>query len=169
MTVEPGGCCHSAEPSKPLPVHRRVLLNLVKHLTQLDTPVDTTFDVVHALVHIVGAYHQLGTAQKKHVAVLVLRDIAAGPDSVLGTPDDLLPQHVLAGLTMLIESNLLASVVEVLFDVTTSVQVTTAVTGWVGACQWLAAAALATVCCHSCCCCVGAEPKEEEEALMDWS
>lgn len=99
-------------------VSTRVYRNFVYHITDEDINIDNALDVVKALVYIVDGFGKLSGEQKKRIVIQTLEDISAGPDGVLGTPDDIIPPHVLEAAKALIECNLISDTIDLICEAT---------------------------------------------------
>lgn len=100
----------------------RVYSNLLHHVSKVDVKIDNALDVVKSVWYVIDGFGSLSLDEKKKVAIQTLEDIAAGDDGVLDTDDDIIPGHVLKGIKLLIECNLVIDMIDLLCEVTQSKQ-----------------------------------------------
>ena len=101
-------------------VPSRVYKNFVFHVSQEDVVVENAMDVVKSLWHVVDDFGALNAEQKKKIVIQTLEDIASGKDGILNTADDIIPPHILKGIVMLIECNLVIDLLDLICEVTQS-------------------------------------------------
>ena len=75
--------------------------------------------IVQQGMAILATASDLTGKEKKRLLVTAMKMIAAGPDGVPGTDDDVIPPIVTAGLGALIESEVLEDVIELAHDALT--------------------------------------------------
>jgi hypothetical protein len=125
-------------------VYTRVAVKFVDHVSQQH--VQDAGDVLRALAQVTSRYSGLSKEERKGVMVRVLEEVAAGKDGVLGTSDDLIPQPVLASMRVLINSDVVPSLLDMLLELTGASALAS-----VGYCIF--DALLACVPYWRCCCC----------------
>jgi hypothetical protein len=99
------------------PFRERVLKNAATKLAMDDFNVDNALDVLKLLIQLSDKYYTLSGKQKKQLVISVFEDLASGPDGILGTGDDLLPQYVVYSMRVMIESNLVESTIDLIYEV----------------------------------------------------
>ena len=100
------------------PVYRRVYQNFANHVAKKDVVMNDAFDALRSLVYIVDGFGSLSGEENKSIVIQTLEDITAGRDGVLYTEDDLLPRHVLEGLKLLIETNMISATIDLICEAT---------------------------------------------------
>jgi hypothetical protein len=103
-----------------------IVAELRGYVGEHDTMV-TAVDVIRAVFSVMDGYTQMSPAKKRESMIRILEGIAAGDDGILGTEDDAIPWHVLETLRMLINLDILPSLMDLLLDLT-SVQLGCAAT-----------------------------------------
>jgi hypothetical protein len=98
-------------------LRERVLHNAATKLAMSDFSVDSALDVLKLLIQLSDKYYTLSGMQKKQLVISVFEDLASGPDGVLGTADDLIPQYIVYSMRVMIESNLLESTIDLMYEV----------------------------------------------------
>lgn len=69
-------------------------------------------DAIKSLLTFINEYDDLSIKEKKELLVSLLEDIASGKDGVLDTDDDVLPYSVVEGIRLLIDTNLIPSIID---------------------------------------------------------
>jgi hypothetical protein len=100
------------------PVYKRVYRNFVQHVTKENVQFNDAFDAIRNLIYVANRFEDLNGEEKKIVIIQTLEDITAGKDGVLYTEDDILPRHVLEGITILIRSNMISSSIDLIYEAT---------------------------------------------------
>lgn len=91
----------------------RVFRNLAIALSKDPTGVVTPIDVLSMLVQMIETFGGLRGPEKKALVIRTFEDIVSGHDGVLGTDADLLPPDVVQGMRVMLESNLITSIIDV--------------------------------------------------------
>lgn len=110
------------EPLEDLRVPSRVYKNFLHHVSREDVKVENAMDVIKSLWYVVDGFGEMNTEEKKKVVILALEDLASGKDGVLNTDDDIIPPHILKGITLLIECNLVMDMIDLIYEVTQAKQ-----------------------------------------------
>lgn len=103
---------------------RSAFLYIVSKLRVVEASSSTNvLDLVRRVVDLTRTeatrLFQLTREERNSVIVQVLRDVAKGPDGILGTPDDLMDTTTLAELTQLVQTSFLQHLVAMLEDART--------------------------------------------------
>jgi hypothetical protein len=91
----------------------KVLLKFVNNVSmQKGLSAYNAIDAIKSLLTLINEYDDLSIKEKKELLVSLLEDIASGKDGVLDTADDVLPYFVVDGIRLLIDTNLIPSVID---------------------------------------------------------
>lgn len=80
--------------------------------------VSSPMNIVALGMELMNKYPSLSGTEKRNLLVKALTDLASGPDGVLGTADDTIPQPVVDTLASLIQGNMIGDVIGLVADVT---------------------------------------------------
>ena len=138
--------------------HERIIMRLVLAPTENAPAHVHPLDVLRTLMQVSEEYSHLTGAQKKALVLDAFARIAAGPDGIPGTADDLLPPAVVAGMRAMLESDLAARTIDALCDATVgrlAVNVASNATLLTAllSCVLCRAWRQWWTCCFCCCCC----------------
>lgn len=78
--------------------------------------IKSAVDIVKVTMQEVEKMKSLSGLAKQKIVLEVIKDIAKGPDGISGTSDDLIPEHIMAGVHTLIEHELLPAIINVIID-----------------------------------------------------
>jgi hypothetical protein len=107
---------------------KTVLENLLLAVNRDKIRIQDPFDLIKAIFNIVMRFDSMTLDEKKNIMLETLEAIVVGKDGVLFTQDDLLPRNVIEGLQILIKSNLLFSVLDLLYELSQAQSVSSLVT-----------------------------------------
>jgi hypothetical protein len=97
----------------PEKTRERVFRNLAIALAKDPALVVTPMDLLSILVQMIETFGGLRGPDKKALVIRTFEDIVSGHDGVLGTDADLLPPEVVQGMRVMLESNLITSIIDV--------------------------------------------------------
>jgi hypothetical protein len=107
---------------------KTVLENLLLAVNRDKIRIQDPIDLIKAIFNIVIRFDSMTLEEKKNIMLETLEAIVVGKDGVLFTQDDLLPRNVIEGLQILIKSNMLFSILDLLYELTQAQSVTSLVT-----------------------------------------
>lgn len=101
--------------------HKTIMENVynkfMKEVLKKDSiKINNTIDFIKSLWLIINELNTLSYDEKKHIAIHTLNNIAAGKDGILNTPDDLIESHILYYLDMLIESDMIINIIDLMIE-----------------------------------------------------
>ena len=106
---------------------KNVLENLLLAVNRNKVRIQDPIDLIKVIFNIVMRYDSMSLDEKKSIMLETFEAIVVGKDGVLFTQDDLLPRNVIEGLQILIKSNLLFSVLDLLLELSQAQSVTSLV------------------------------------------
>lgn len=100
-----------------LKYEEHVKCSFINALFKRGMSIRDALDAIRTLVEIINDYDELSGKQKKELLTRVLKDICAGPDGSMYTQDDLVPANIIDGIHILIETNMISSVIDLICEV----------------------------------------------------
>lgn len=95
---------------------QKAVLALQEALLKKTVNIQSPFDVIQAVYRTIASFRDLPPMKRKDFAIQVLRRIAAGADGVSGTDDDLIPVDIVQKITVLLESDVVGNILDLLPD-----------------------------------------------------
>ena len=118
-------------------IHRHLVAQLKKDT--INDPIDL-IRFAWDLLQVIEGFERLSHIEKKEAILHAIENIAAGPDGLLNTPDDVIPPRILKGLEAMIDNDILVPALDLILE---TAQVKRGMT----VCRWLSGLFSLLCCC----------------------
>jgi hypothetical protein len=92
--------------------------HFLNSVAKAEVKIENPIDVLKSLWYVIDGFGNMSNEEKKKVLIAAIEDIAAGQDGILNTADDIIPNHVLRGIEIMIECDMITSTIDLICETT---------------------------------------------------
>lgn len=95
---------------------KALIAKILSAISAKTVVISNPYDIIITGMTILEKYPLMTGEQKQTMLIKALDALAKGPDGVSGTPDDVIPASIIKALDIMLENNLVPSVITIISD-----------------------------------------------------